>query len=84
MELWILAFPATLQIRDVAIEAEEGELTSGHTTSRWRTHGCGEGGIRTHEPPCGSYFLSREAPSTGLGHLSIRNQPLGGRRTATR
>ena len=30
----------------------------------------GEGGIRTHEPPCGSYFLSREAPSTGLGHLS--------------
>ncbi len=35
----------------------------------------GEGGIRTHEPPCGSYFLSREAPSTGLGHLSRPSHP---------
>ena len=31
----------------------------------------GEGGIRTHEEPLGPYSLSRGAPSTGLGHLSL-------------
>ena len=33
----------------------------------------GEGGIRTHEEPLGPYSLSRGAPSTGLGHLSLNN-----------
>ncbi len=30
----------------------------------------GEGGIRTHGPPCGSHLLSRKARSTELRHLS--------------